>query len=158
MFNNKSDYALNKKDSDGIIYPDAEGNLIRLTRADFASEEEFRFWKDWSDENYHTTDKGDVVEGKHNTSMDSLSEAALTVPGTDVVMNRQYEKMERRRQAAKRVAQVKDKLTETQFRRVWMYFVDEMTIDEIGEIEGISHQNISKSISAATKKIKKIFP
>jgi len=30
--------------------------------------------------------------------------------------------------------------------------------DEIGAIEGISHQNISKSIGSALKKIKKLFP
>ena len=30
-----------------------------------------------------------------------------------------------------------------------------MTIDEIGEIEGISHQNVSNSIIAAERKIKK---
>ena len=56
------------------------------------------------------------------------------------------------------VSQIRDKLTETQFRRLWMYFVDGMTVDEIGRIEGISHQNISKSIGSAMKKIKNIYP
>ena len=158
MFNRKSSYALNKKDASAIVYIDANENIIRLTREDFTSEEEFQKWKSWSDENYHTEDKRDVVEGKHNMSIDDLSEAALAVPAIDVVMDRQHERAEKRRQASVMVAQIKDKLTETQFRRVWMYFVDGMTIDEIGEIEGISHQNISKSIGAAMKKIKKLFP
>lgn len=158
MFNRKSSYALNKKDASAIVYIDANENIIRLIREDFASEEEFQKWKSWSDENYHTEDKRDVVEGKHNMSIDDLSEAALAVPAIDVVMDRQHERAEKRRQASVMVAQIKDKLTETQFRRVWMYFVDGMTIDEIGEIEGISHQNISKSIGAAMKKIKKLFP
>ena len=90
-------------------------------------------------------------------SIDDLSEAALAIPAIDVVMDRQYEKSERRRMAFAMVSQIRDKLTETQFRRLWMYFVDGMTIDEIGEIEGISHQNISKSIGSAMKKIKKFF-
>ena len=158
MFNRKSSYALNKKDASAIVYIDANENIIRLIREDFASEEEFQKWKSWSDENYHTEDKRDVVEGKHNMSIDDLSEAALAVPAIDVVMDRQHERAEKRRQASVMVAQIKDKLTETQFRRVWMYFVDGMTIDEIGEIEGISHQNISKSIGAAMKKMKKLFP
>ena len=68
MFNRKSSYALNKKDASAIVYIDANENIIRLIREDFASEEEFQKWKSWSDENYHTEDKRDVVEGKHNMS------------------------------------------------------------------------------------------
>ena len=127
MFNRKSIYALNKKDPDAIVYMDANEVIVRLTREDFASEEEFLKWKSWSDGNYHTEDNQDVVEGKHNTS------SAM-------------------------VSQIRDKLTETQFRRLWMYYVDGMTVDEIGRIEGIRHQNISKSIGSAMKKINKIFP
>ena len=33
-----------------------------------------------------------------------------------------------------------------------------VTMEEIGEREGISHQNVSKSIGAAMKKIRKSFP
>lgn len=157
MFNRKSSYALNKKDPDAIVYMDANEAIIRLTREDFASEEEFLKWKSWSDQNYHTEDNRDVVEGKHNTPIDDLSEAAFSIPAIDVVMERKHEKAERRRVASVMVSQIRDKLTETQFRRLWMYYVDGMTVDEIGRIEGISHQNISKSIGAAMKKIKNIF-
>ena len=143
MFNRKSIYALNKKDPDAIVYMDANEVIIRLTREDFASEEEFLKWKSWSDGNYHT---------------DSLSEAAFSIPAIDVVMERQHEKSERRRVASAMVSQIRDKLTETQFRRLWMYHVGGMTVDEIGRIEGIRHQNISKSIGSAMKKIKKFFP
>lgn len=44
MFDNKTIYALNKKDSDAIVYTDAEGNTLRLTYKDFASKEEFDIW------------------------------------------------------------------------------------------------------------------
>lgn len=83
MFNRKSSYALNKKDPNAIVYMDANEAIIRLTREDFASEEEFLKWKSWSDGNYHTEDNQDVVEGKHNTSIDDLSEAALSIPAID---------------------------------------------------------------------------
>ena len=157
MFNRKSSYALNKKDVNAIVYMDANENIIRLTREDFSSEEEFQKWKAWSDENYHTEDNRDVVEGKHNMPIDDLSEAALAIPAIDVVMDRQHEKAERRRQASAMVSQIRDKLTETQFHRLWMYLVDGMTIDEIGEKEGVSHQAISLSITTTIKKIKKYF-
>ncbi|MDE7246135.1 MAG: hypothetical protein K2O18_19485, partial [Oscillospiraceae bacterium] len=44
MFDPKSDYALNKMDPEAIVYPSATGVHIRLTRENFASEEEFRFF------------------------------------------------------------------------------------------------------------------
>ena len=158
MINRKSSYALNKKDHNAIVYMDANEAIIRLTREDFTNEEEFLKWKVWSDEDYHTEDNRDVVEDKHNVSIDTLTEAALSIPAIDVVMDRQHEKSARRKMASAMVSQIRDKLTETQFRRLWMYLVDGMTIDKIGKIEGISHQNISKSIGSAMKKIKKIFP
>ena len=157
MFNKKSSYALNKKAPDAIVYMDVNEVIIRLTREDFASEEEFLKWKSWSDGNYHTEDNQDVVEGKHNTSIDGLSEAAFSIPAIDVVMDHQHEKFERRKMASVMASQIRDKLTETQFRRLWMYLVDGMTIDEIGGKEGVSHQAISLSITTTIRKIKKYF-
>ena len=56
MFDKKSEYALNKHDQDSIIYISVSGH-IRLTRADFSSEEEFLKWKAWSDADYHEREK-----------------------------------------------------------------------------------------------------
>lgn len=158
MFNPQSNYSRNKQEHNAIVYCDAFGDVMHLTAADFGSEEEFRKWKSWSDENYHIEDKLDVVERKHTVPIDLVSDAALTIPGIDVVMIRKYESAEKYRQATVMIAQFKDKLTKTQFRRLCLYFMDKMCTGEIGAIEGVSHQNISKSIIAAIKKIKKIFP
>ena len=136
---------------------DANEAIIRLTREDFASEEEFLKWKVWSDEDYHTEDNRDVVEDKHNMSIDTLSEAALSIPAIDVVMDRQHEKSARRKMASAMASQIRGKLTETQFRRLWMYYVDGMTVDEIGAAEGVSHQAVSLNIAATIRKIKKYF-
>lgn len=155
MVNRNSIYVLNKKDPDAIVYPSANGKPIRITRDDFSTEKEFLAFKKWSDENFHEEEKLDHRESNHTLAADELSEAALAVPATDVVLERQHSRNEKRRAASEMVVKLKDKLTETQFRRLWMYYVDGMTIDRIGEIEGVSHQNISKSIIAATKKIKK---
>ena len=56
MFNKKSEYAQNKREKDSIIYISVNGR-IRLTCADFASEEEFLRWKQWSDEDYYETER-----------------------------------------------------------------------------------------------------
>lgn len=157
MFNRKSIYALNKKDPNAIVYPDADGNLIRLTRDDFASEEEFLRWKDWSDENFHAEDNSDVAEDKRKISLDDLSEEALAVPALDVIMENHHIQAEKHRSSLELVMQIKEILTETQFRRLWMYLVHEMTEAEIAAIEGSAQQQISKSIKSAEKKIKKIF-
>ena len=155
MVNKNSIYALNKKDPDAIVYPSANGKLIRVTREDFPSEDEFLAFKKWSDEDFHEEEKLDHREANHILSADDLSEAALAVPAADVLMERQHERAEKRRIASAMVVKLKDKLTDTQFRRLWMYHVDGKTEEEIAEIEGVAQQQISKSIIAAEKKIKK---
>lgn len=72
MFNNTSDYALNKKDKNSIVYQGCNGYMQHITKDDFASEEEFMFWKSWSDENYHETDNADTYYARNIVSMDTL--------------------------------------------------------------------------------------
>ena len=42
MQDRKSIYSLNKADGDAIVYIDAEGHTIRLTRQDFATAEDLK--------------------------------------------------------------------------------------------------------------------
>lgn len=158
MFNRKSIYALNKKDTGSIIYIDANGNIIRLTREDFDSEADFLKWKAWSDAEYHHSEKRDHVHANHTVSLDSISEESASTPAVDVCIELEHDRLEQIRHSTELVERIKVILTETQFRRLWMYYVGGMTVDEIGRIEGIRHQNISKSIGSAMKKIKKFFP
>ena len=154
MIKTNSIYTLNKKDPDAIVYPTVEGKLVRVTRDDFPSEEEFLAFKAWSDENFHEEEKLDHREANHILPMDGLSDAALSVPADDVILDRKQERAERRKAASEMVIRFKDKLTETQFRRLWMYHIDGLDTYEIARIEGNTHQAISKSIIAAEKKIK----
>ena len=157
MFNRKSIYALNKKDPTAIVYVDADGNLIRLTRDDFASEEEFMRWKSWSDENFHAEDNSDVAEDKRKISLDDLSEETLAVPALDVIIENHHIQAEKHRSSLELVMQIKGMLTETQFRRLWMYYVKGMTEAEIAQKEGVGQRRISTSITDAEKKIKKFL-
>lgn len=149
MFNRKSSYALNKKDPNAIVYMDANEAIIRLTREDFASEKEFLKWKALSDEDYHASEKEAHVYANHTLALDELSEEAASIPAVDVCMEQAHDRAEAIHRSVRKVTQIRKHLTDTQFRRVWMYFVDGMTVDEIGAAEGVSHQNISKSIGAA---------
>lgn len=157
MFNKNSIYALNKKDPDAIVYPSADGKLVRITRDDFPSEEEFLAFKAWSDENFHEEEKLDHREANHILSVDDLSEAALAVPATDVLMERQYDRAERSRQASEMAIRLKDKLTDTQFRRWWMYEIDGKTLEYIAAQEGVAIPSVFESIESAKKKISKFF-
>lgn len=157
MFNKTSIYALNKKDPNAIIYPTATGEIIRVTREDFATEDEFLALKAWSDENYHKEDNRDVVEGKHMICIDDLSEAALAVPAVDEEIDQEMQIAENRRKATDMLVKLRDKLTETQFRRLWMHRIDGKTLEEIAAIENVSFQSVHESIESAKKKISKFF-
>ena len=158
MFKKDSLYSINKKNPDAVVYKFANGEESRITRADFATEDEFLAFKAWSDEDLHIEDKREVLAGIRQVSIDDISEAAISTPAVDVVMERQHQRAEQRRKASEMVVQLRDKLTETQFRRLWMYHVDGLDTYEIAEIEGNTHQAVSKSIIAAEKKLKKFSP
>jgi len=50
-----------------------------------------------------------------------------------------------------------DKLTDVQRKRYLLYYVEELTIRQIADIEGVGHSKIQKSIEGAQKKIKKVL-
>ena len=83
MLNPKSSYALNKKDRDAIVYIDANYQIVRLTREDFDTEEEFLKWKEWSDESYHTEEKEDHIYSNHTVSQTLLIEQATETPSPE---------------------------------------------------------------------------
>ena len=157
MIKTNSIYTLNKKDPNAIVYPTADGKLVRVTRDDFSSEEAFLAFKAWSDENFHEEEKLDHREANHILPLDELSEAAFAVPADDVIADIKQEQAESRRVASDMVVKLKDKLTETQFRRLWMYEVENKTMEEIAAIEGISVPAVFYSIESAHKKISKNF-
>ena len=157
MLDRKSIYSLNKVDSNAIVYTDAEGKTIRLTRQDFATDEEFERWKAWSDENFHTEEKDDHVYHNHTLRLSGLSEATFS----DVAeQEKAYEQQRRRQQerySAAFVLEIRTQLTEMQFRRLWLYYIDQKTVYEIAALDGVAHQSVSKAIHAAKKKILKIY-
>ena len=117
MIKKNSIYSLNKKNPDAIVYPSATGKPVFVTREDFPSEEEFLAFKKWSDENFHSEEKLDHRESNRTVSADNISDAAFATPAIDVEMERQQKQDDRRKMASDMVVKLKDKLTETQFRR-----------------------------------------
>jgi len=137
-----SDYSINKKHPDTIIYIDANGCHFNLTVNDFASEEEFQRWKQWSDENYHEQKKSDARYERHTIPESTLNEKMVQVPSAeDVVLHR-----EELQECLSVIEDIRNRLTPTQFRRLVMYFLDGMTQQEIAEKEGVAQQTVSESL------------
>ena len=154
MPDKKSIYTLNKKDPEAIIYTDADRHIIRLTRADFDTEADFQKWKAWSDQNYHEEEKRDHVEDNHTTPLDERAGAA---DGPEVIIEQRIEKQTKDRYAAETVIRIRGKLTEKQFSRLWLRYVDGLDVEDIAQREGTVHSCISESIAAAKKKISTFF-
>lgn len=55
------------------------------------------------------------------------------------------------------LAQIKGVLTQTQFRRLWMYAVDGQTLAYIAKHEGAAIPSVYESIKGAKKKIVSFF-
>ena len=153
MQDRKSIYTLNKKDPEAIVYTDADKHIIRLTREDFDTEADFLKWKAWSDADYHAEENGDHVQKNHTISMSAVAEKAGTADGPEVIIEQRFERQTRDHYTADTVIRVKGQLTEKQFRRLWLRYVDGLDIDTIARSEGKVHSSISESISRAKKKV-----
>lgn len=161
MFDRKSDYALNKLDQNAIICTSVTGIHIRLTREDFASEEEFLRWKAWSDDDYYNTEKDGRKFYDVGISLAPGVNKVEACPSVEALIFRAMDTAETNMEQSQRtlslIEQIKSCLTRTQYRRFWMYYVESRTVQEIALIENVAHQNISKSIHAAWRRIKKFF-
>ena len=155
MFDRKSDYAMNKKDPNAIVCKSVTDVHIRLTRADFSSDEEFRKWKAWSDQDYRDTET--TGRGFYDNSLpldDRLVAAGLSME--DLLLGT----ISQAEQDAARVALVQTirrSLTDKQFRRLSLYYLHGMTEAEIGKMEGVGQRRIATSLAAGRKALEKIF-
>lgn len=155
MFDPKSDYALNKMDPKAIVYIDSRGTLIRLTVENFASPEEFQRWKKWSDGDYHKIDNAGAVFSRHTLSLQGLSEQIIAVQSPEeflIMLQDQQERAELRRLLMEGMDSC---LTQSQRRRLWLYYVDGLTVRQIAEAENVKHQSIAECLAAAKKKLQK---
>ena len=155
MFDSKSDYSLNKNDPYAIVCRSTDGVHIRLTREDFNSEEEFLRWKNWSDDDYYTM----VKAGRgYDDNCISLIEAADTqLPSAEEVMLAPVLKAESDERRAVLLEMVRSSLTRKQYRRLCMYYLQDMTEAEIARQEGVGQRRISTSISSGKKIVEKFF-
>jgi len=153
MYDKKSDYALNKKNKEAIVFRNAAGGLIHLTKDEFASEEEFAKWKEWSDNDY----RQEYNAGQsYKRLRKKMREQALTNEYAKSAEQILLKGLHDREQQAF-IAKIKACLTEKQFRRLWLYYVEDKTEQQIADMEKVGQRRISTSINEAKKKLKKFF-
>lgn len=145
MFDNKSHYARNKKRKDAIVYASVAEEIV-LKQEDFASEEEFEYWKEWSDSDYQLTEKQTRGYYDHLTYVDEYTEFGVY----QEMMDTELSSKEHTEVVWKEMRSI---LSPTQFRRIWLHDFKGLTVEQIAEVEGITHQGVSKSIRMARKKI-----
>ena len=153
MYNKKSDYALNKKYKEAIVSRNAAGEYIKLTKEEFASEEEFAHWKEWSDDDYRQEYNAEQSYKRLKNKLQKQAENRAAYLSVEQLLLNDLADEERKALVNK----IKSVLTETQFRRLWLYYVKEKTEQEIALEERTSQQAISICFLKALKKIQKVF-
>lgn len=153
MYNKKSDYALNKKNKDAIVSRNAAGDIVQITKEEFASEEEFAHWKEWSDDNYRQEYNAEQSYKRLKNKLQKQAENKAVSLSVEQIMLNDLADEERKALINK----IKAFLTETQFRRLWLYYAEGKTEQQIADIEKVGQRRISTSINDAKKKIKKFF-
>ena len=155
MYNRKSVYTLNKEHPEAIVYPDAMGKEVMLTSEQFASEEEFAFWKSWSDSDYTASEKICRKQNRSKVTLIEGTDADRDATADAIVVL--LERLENDEKHAVLMKKIREALTEKQYTRLRMYCFERMTQEEIARAEGVGQQRISRSIIASKNKISKIL-
>ena len=154
---NKTDYAINKKEEEQIIYISVTGEVIAVSKEQFLVEnpkksaEDFFLFKDFSDMDYYVSD---LKEGKIRKK-----EVGLTAELAEFLYDEEdfveaAIRLDEEIAACQRLRQIiNENLTEVQKRRIKMAYWDGMTVREIAEKEGASHPSVVESLQAAKRKI-----
>lgn len=150
MYDKLSDYALNKRSRDSIVCKSVTGEHIHIRREDFACYEEFEIWKAWSDADYHETDKLNRRYSDRTLSLKEDVDSPLP-SAEDIVLN------EENTCAVNLTAKIRDKLTEKQYRRLRLYYLEHQSECEIAKLEGVGQQRISKSILTGKRSLENIL-
>ena len=153
MFDRKSLYALNKKDPDAIVYVDANGDLIRLTPDDFASEDEFQQWKSWSDGDLRKVENADHRQADNSISLEVLSEEVTAVASVEVTYMEQISTDDAAVLRKLLRQGLGSCLTETQRRRLWKHCAEGKSVRLIAEEECTYRNAVWKSIRSAKEKM-----
>ena len=158
----QSDYAKNKYSSN-IVYAGSD-ETIEITLEQFLeenpgmTEEDFIFWKNWSDEDYHEQIKRETNIKKYEFLFNDADETELfCLPSAEDVVIEKLSRENERVYTMKDAEAVLSKLTDIQRRRYLLYEVCGLSTPQIALSEGVSQYTVWESIDSAKKRIKKFL-
>ena len=152
MFNTNSDYAINKLDTEAIVCRSVTGQLLRITREDFSSDEEFEKWKLWSDTDYHETELRDRAYSDRKTEF----AIARHLEAQDTDWLTMELKASDKGQHTQLIERMRGFLTDIQFKRIWQRFAVGLELADIAGSEGVSITAVASSIERAVKKLSQL--
>ena len=156
MFDTNTQYALNKRNANAIVYVDAFGEKTEIS-TEALGEDEFAKWKALIDAELHVEEKEDHVYRNHTISFSDLALERYTVPDHATVMMEAERSREREELKEQIGIAFFTCLTDIQQARMWLYAIEGMTLCQIALMEGVSHQKVHISISKARKNIIKFL-
>ena len=125
--------------------------MIRLTREDFASEDEFLAWKALSDEDYRLSEK--AGRGYYDKCIPVIEAIDTPLPSAEDVLLAPMLEAEWAEYQTALLEEVRSKLTQTQYRRLWMFIVERLNEKQIAWKENTTQQAVSQSLVAIRKKL-----
>ena len=156
MFYNQTQYAINLKETDAIVYEDVFGERIRIT-ADIIGEEAFAYWKNWMDESLHEEALETHLYYDHTISMEDPSLIGVSLPDHETLMIEAEERQNREKLKQQVATAFFTCLTDIQQARMWLYAVEGYNTCQIAEMEKVSQKNVYISIMKARKNILKFL-
>lgn len=154
MFNTRTDFVLNKFDKTAIVCQSVSGPDVRLTREDFASEEEFNYWKAWSDDDYKEIDR---IGREDNACLSFEDQQGIRVPSAEDVVLAPYIEAEEKERRRRMLEQIRTSLTEKQYRRLCLYYLEKKGEAEIAALENVNQSSVSRAIRSGTKIVERFF-
>ncbi len=148
-----TDYGINHANSKAIVYRFANGEVREITAADFGGDEnEFRKWKELSDNDLHVEFNHTKRISRRNVSIDGLDDTQLcSLPSVeDELVEKENDE-----ELAMEMRDFFESLTEVQRRRFILYALYGKTQCEIAQIEGATQPRIHNSIVQIEQKLKK---
>ena len=156
MFDTNTQYALNKRNANAIVYVDAFGEKTEIS-PEALGKEEFARWKALMDAELHEEEKEDHIYHDHTISFGDLSLAGYTVPDHATVMMEAEEHRAREELKDQLGVAFFTCLSDIQQARMWLYAIEGMTTYQISEIEGATRQAVCASLIKARKNILSFF-
>ena len=147
MIFRQTDYDKNRRDPDAIVYTFSCGTILRLTRNDFANEEEFHFWKQVSDKTYQEQAPADREWSERTAEWSDNSSGAVTSP--EVCFFEKLRQAELHAELTAKLKKLSQQLTAAQLRRYYLHVAVGMSQRKIAKLEGVSPVAVSKSIRKA---------